>query len=69
MNKAELLSRVLQLQALDLTAADVYADLGQHFPDEKGRALFQAMSADERRHVGLEEEMIALLDSNGRNKK
>ncbi|MEI7851049.1 MAG: hypothetical protein WCH86_04390 [Kiritimatiellales bacterium] len=62
MNKTELLSRIRQLRALDLNAADVYADLSQNFPDEKGRALFRAMSSDERRHVGLEEEMIALLD-------
>lgn len=63
MNKAELLSRILQLRASDLSAVAVYTDLGQYFPDEKGRALFQAMSTDERRHVGLEEEMITLLDA------
>jgi len=62
MNKSELLSRIRQLRALDLSAVDVYADLGQNFPDEKARALFRAMSSDERRHIGLEEEMITLLD-------
>ncbi len=68
MDKRELLSRIRQLRALDLNAADVYADLGQHLPDEKGRVLFRAMSADERRHIGLEEEMIALLDGKPENK-
>jgi len=69
MDRIELLSRIRQLRAVDLSAGAVYADLGQHFLDEKGRALFQAMSADEHRHVGLEEEMIALLDSKERPEK
>jgi rubrerythrin len=67
MNKTELLSRIRQLRALDLNAADVYADLGQNFPDEKGISLFRAMSADERRHIGMEEELIALLDPKERS--
>jgi rubrerythrin len=67
MDKTELLSRIRQLRALDLSAVDVYADLGQNFPDEKGRALFRAMSADEHRHIGLEEELIALIEPKGRS--
>jgi hypothetical protein len=62
MNKADLLARIRQLRALDLSAVNVYADLGQNFPNEKGRAVFRAMSAEERQHTLLEEEMIALLD-------
>lgn len=67
MDRMELLARVRQLRALDLNAADIYADLGRQLPDEKGRSLFRAMSADERRHIGLEEEIITLLESRERS--
>ncbi len=57
-----LIARLRQLQAVDINALAIYTDLSKLAEDDAQRKAFSGIAEDEKRHVALGREMLALLE-------
>lgn len=62
MDRKTLTARLRQLQAVDMNAQAIYADLSQTDPDPVRRKIFSGIASDEKRHLILGKELIAILE-------
>jgi rubrerythrin len=62
MDRKILTARIRQILAIDKNALDIYSELSKSVKDDIQRKLISGIAADEKRHVALDEEMLALLE-------
>lgn len=62
MDRKILISRLRQLQAIDINALAIYTELSELAKDEEQRKIFFAIALDEKRHVTLGKEILSLLE-------
>jgi rubrerythrin len=62
MDRKTLAARLRQLQAADMNAQAIYADLSQLAQDPVQRKVFAGIAKDEKRHAAFSKKLLLLLE-------